>query len=109
MNTLCNILTFLFFLTGIGGAIAHQFFLSRLRKLHIRTWDQLGKPVVFLNFGILNIRRFAGFMWRKDYETLPDKKTVAFGGFLRTYFFFSAILGALTVAALICVAWQMKH
>jgi hypothetical protein len=67
-------------------------FSVRLRKLHAETWDQLGKPVVFLNSGMLNTIRFIRFMWHRSYESLPDEKTVAFGRFLRAFLIYYMIL-----------------
>jgi hypothetical protein len=91
----------LLFVSCIGGMITQQIFLSRLRKLHTATWDQLGKPVIFLNSGMLNTGRFIRFMWRRDYEVLPDQKTVALGRFLRAFLIFYTILFAVIIVVFI--------
>jgi hypothetical protein len=96
MTILLPILFALLFVSCISGLITQQIFLSRLRKLHTPTWDQLGKPVIFLNSGMLNTGRFIKFMWRRDYEALPDQKTVALGRFLRAFLIFYTILCLLT-------------
>jgi hypothetical protein len=85
MTTLLPFLFVVLFVSCVSGMIVQQVFTSRLRKLHTETWVQLGKPVIFLNSGFLNTCRFIRFMWRKDYEALPDKKTVALGRFLRAF------------------------
>lgn len=105
MNLICNILGSLFFLSGIVGTIAIHQFLSRLRKNHAKTWEQLGEPVLFLNFGVANVRKFIGFMWRKDYEALPDERTKTFAWALRAYLICCAFLGGLTVVAFSSVGW----
>src|SRR6267378_3857426 len=94
MNALCNILCVLFFLSGLGATIAFRIFWSRLRKQHTEAWEHLGRPWIILH------RRFIKYLWRREYESLPDVKLVAFGRFLRTYFISSMILGALTVLSL---------
>src|SRR5258708_19127842 len=92
MDTLMVILFPLLVVSCLGGMISQQCFLSRLRKLHPTTWDELGKHVLFLNSGLLNSIRFIKFMWHRRYESLPDGKTVAFGRFLRAYLIFYTIL-----------------
>jgi hypothetical protein len=44
MTALFLFLIALLFVSCIGGLITQQIFLSRLRRLHTVTWDQLGKP-----------------------------------------------------------------
>ena len=90
----------LLFAGCIGGMIAQQVFYSRLRKLHTATWEQLGKPVIILNAGMLGSILFIKFLWRRQYEALPDKKTVAFGRFLRAYLICYALLFALIILTL---------
>ena len=107
METLMVILIPLLFLSCLGGMISQQFFLSRLRKLHPATWDELGKPVLFLNSGLLNSIRFIKFMWHRGYESLPDGKTVAFGRFLRAFLIFYTILFPVTV--FVCVFAIKPH
>ncbi len=101
MNTLSIILFPLFFASGIAGTIAYRRFLSRLRKLHINSWENLVKPSSFLNFGIGNTRRFAVFLWRRDYEKIRNEKTVAFARFLRTYYICCGVLAAMTLAVVV--------
>jgi hypothetical protein len=88
----------------IGGMIIQQFFYSRLRKFHTATWEKLGKPVIILNAGMIGSIQFIKFLWRRDYESLPDKKTVAFGRFLRAYFICYALLFALIILSLALMA-----
>jgi hypothetical protein len=88
-------------LITIGGMAIQQAFFSRLRKLHTGIWDQLGKPVIFLNNGTQNGMAFVKFMWRREYESLPDRKTVAFGRFLRAYLLFYMIFFTLMVIGFI--------
>ena len=104
MEKLCNALCMILFLAGTGGFYAKWFFLARLRKLHVAKWEQLGRPVSFAG-GIFNTGKFVRFIWRKDYESLSDEKTLAFARFLRTYYFFSAILCALT-ALVMCMYYS---
>lgn len=80
-------------------------FWSRLRKHHAVTWERLGCPVVFLSCGPVKFSRFLSFLWRKEYESLPDRDTVAFGRLSRSLFIWSLVLGILTCGALIFVAW----
>ena len=91
----------LLFAGCIGGMIAQQVFYSRLRKLHTATWEKLGKPVIILNNGTQNGMAFVKFMWRREYESLPDMKTIALGRFLRAYLLFYMIFFALMVIAFI--------
>ena len=106
MTTLLPFLFVVLFVSAISGMIVQQVFMSRLRKLHTATWDQLGKPVIFLNSGFLNTCRLIRFMWRKDYEALPDQKTVALGRFLRAFLFFYTVLFAMIVVAFILTIKQ---
>src|SRR6267154_5704206 len=94
MNAICNILCLLFFLSGLGAMIAFRIFWARLRKQHAEAWEHLGRPLTILH------PRFVKYLWRREYESLPDLKLVAFGRFLRAYFISSMILGALTVLSL---------
>jgi hypothetical protein len=64
--------------------------------LHHDTWEHLGRPVIFLNSGILNTFEFLRFMWRRKYESLPDAGTVRFGRFLRGFLLFYFVLFLLT-------------
>ena len=102
--TLCNLFATLFILSGIASSIAFRMFWSRLRSQHLATWEQLGRPTSFF-IGPLKFRRFIWFLWRRDYESLLDQKTVTFGRFLRKLFVCSMILGALACAFMIFVAW----
>jgi len=92
MKTLVPYSFAVLFVSCFGGLIAIKTFQSRLRRLHTATWEQLGKPGVFLNNSPLNSIRFLRFMWRKDYKSLPDKNTVTFGRMLRAFLIFYAIL-----------------
>jgi hypothetical protein len=94
----------LLFVGCIGGMIAQQIFYSRLRKLHTATWEKLGKPVIILNAGMLGSIQFIKFLWRREYESLPDKKTVSFGRFLRAYLICYASLFALIILTLALTA-----
>ena len=98
MNTLFNILVALLMVSCVGGLVTQQIFLSRLRKKHTRTWEQLGKPVIFLNSGLLNTIDLLRFLWRKNYESLDDTKTVVLGRFLRGLLLFYAALFALIIS-----------
>lgn len=91
-----------------SGLIVQQVFFSRLRKLHTSTWDQLGKPVIFLNSGAMNAGRFIGFIWRRDYEGLPDPKTVELGRFLRAFYIFYILL-FVTVLVVFILAVGRPH
>ena len=91
----------LLFVSCVGGLITQQVFYSRLRRLHTATWEQLGKPVIFLNAGMLSSIRFLKFLWHREYESLPDRKTVAFARFLRAYLIFYAALFALIILGLL--------
>lgn len=108
MTAMLPFLFGLLFVSCISGMIVQQIFLSRLRKLHTATWDQLGRPVIFLNSGMLNTGRFIRFMWRRDYEALPDQKTVALGRFLRAFLIFYTILFVLVVAFVLAVKQTHK-
>jgi hypothetical protein len=90
----------LLFVGCIGGMIIQQVFYSRLRRLHTATWEQLGKPVIILNAGMLGSIQFIKFLWRRDYESLPDRKTVAFARFLRAYLICYAVFFALIILTL---------
>ena len=94
----------LLFVGCIGGMILQQFFYSRLRKLHTATWEKLGKPVIILNAGMIGSIQFIKFLWRREYESLPDRKTVAFGRFLRAYFICFVLLFALIILTLALAA-----
>jgi hypothetical protein len=80
-----------FFVSCVGGLIMQQIFFSRLRRLHTSTWEQLGRPVIFLNSGLLNTVAFFRFMWRREYESLGNQRTVAIARFLRALLIFYAI------------------
>ena len=102
------ILFVLLFVSCLGGLITQQTFFSRLRKLHTSTWEELGKPVIFLNSGIPNAARFIKFMWNRSYESLPNQRTVAFGRFLRAFLIFYVTQFVLTVIAFLLVLKQHK-
>lgn len=106
MTTLLPILLALLLVSCILGMIVQQVFKSRLRKLHTTIWDQLGKPVIFLNSGLLNTGRFIRFMWRRDYERLPDQKTVALGRFLRAFLIYYTTLFAVLIVVLLLAVKQ---
>ena len=97
VNTLYFALFLVLMVSCIGGLVTQQVFLSRLRRLHHATWEHLGRPVIFLNSGMLNTIGFLRFMWRREYEGLPDSGTVAFGRFLRAFLIFYFVLFGLTV------------
>ena len=80
----------------LTGLVTQQMFLSRLRRLHHDTWEHLGRPVIFLNSGFLNTKDFLCFMWRREYEALPDAETVRFGRFLRAFLLFYFVLFGFT-------------
>ena len=89
----------------IVGITTQQVFLSRLRKIDRRVWESIGKTVVFLNSGLLNTIDLARFLWSRDYEKVPDQKTVALGRFLRGFYvFYFALLGLM-----ILIFFIMKH
>src|SRR5580693_4019832 len=100
MDKLLPFAFILLFVGCIGGMITQQIFYSRLRKLHTATWEKLGKPVIILNAGMLGSIQFIKFLWRRDYESLPDRKTVAFARFLRAYLICFASLFALIILTL---------
>ena len=81
----------------IGGLITEQIFFSRLRRLHHPVWEQLGRPVVFLNSGFMNVLSFLRYMWRREYESLNDSGSVSLGRFLRGLFLFYFIYFGLFV------------
>ncbi|MEY2563214.1 MAG: hypothetical protein QOH88_1407 [Verrucomicrobiota bacterium] len=97
MNTLYFVLFLVLTVSCIGGLVSQQVFLSRLRRLHHSTWEHLGRPVIFLNSGMLNTAGFLRFMWRREYESLPDAGTVAFARFLRAFLIFYFVLFGLTI------------
>ena len=75
MNMLYNILVMLLMVSGVTGLVTQQVFLSRLRKKHTRIWEQLGKPVIFPNSGLLNTIDLLRFLWRKNYESFDELMT----------------------------------
>jgi hypothetical protein len=97
MNAVYFALFLVLMVSCIGGLITQQIFLSRLRRLHHSTWEHLGRPVIFLNSGMLNTLGFLRFMWRREYESLPDAGTVRFARFLRGFLFFYFVLFLFTV------------
>ena len=108
MMTLYIILFVLLLVSGVSGLVVQQVFLSRLRKRHTRTWEQLGKPVIFLNSGALNTIDLLRFLWRRDYESLDDTKTVKLGRFLRGFLLFYFALFTLTVGVFVLMATLHK-
>jgi hypothetical protein len=97
VNPLALALWFILMVSCIGGLVTQQVFFSRLRRLHHSTWEHLGRPVVFLNSGLLNTIGFLRFMWRRDYESLTDTGTLAFARFLRGFLLFYFALFAFTM------------
>jgi hypothetical protein len=97
VNALALVLFLILMVGSIGGLVSQQMFFSRLRRLHHSTWEHLGRPVMFLNSGMLNAIGFLRFMWRREYELLTDTGTVGFGRFFRAFLFFYFILFAFTV------------
>ena len=98
MNPLYVVSLVILMVSCISGFVIQQIFLSRLRKIHMRTWEQLGKPVIFLNSGMLNTLDFLRFMWRREYESLGDPRTIALGRFLRGFLLFYFVFFAFTMA-----------
>ena len=108
MKTIQIILFVPLLLSCVSGLVTQQLFLSRLRKKYTGTWEQLGKPVIFLNSGMLNTTNLLRFLWRKNYESLDDAKTIALGRFLRGFLLFYFVLCSLYIGTLVLMAGPHK-
>ena len=57
-----------------------KIFLSRLMRLHPAIWVKLGKPHV-----MMKTFKYFGYLWRKDFNSLPDDKIVVVGRAVRFF------------------------
>ena len=108
VNAVCFLLFLVLAVSCISGLIAQQVFLSRLRRLHHATWEHLGRPVIFLNSGLLNTVGFLRFMWKREYESLPDVGTVRFARFLRAFLLFYFVLFGIIVLVFFLTIPQVR-
>jgi hypothetical protein len=88
----------LFVSTGIGFVLQHRF-LSRLRTRHAQTWEALGRPTLFLNNSIGNSLAVLRFLWRREYQSLGDHRSVRLASFLRGYLAIHFLLFLFAVVA----------
>ena len=79
------------------GLIIMQVFFSRLKSRHNSVWVDLGRPVIFLNGGLMNTLGFMRYLWRRSYLSLGDERTIRIGAFLRSFLIFYFALLALTM------------
>ena len=95
-----DVFLILFVVLGIScvtGLITMQVFFSRLKSEHNAVWVDLGRPVIFLNSGMLNSFGFMRYMWRKSYLDLSDERTIRIATFLRSLLIFYFILLAVVM------------
>ena len=81
----------------VTGLVTMQIFFSRLHRNYEAEWIQLGRPVVFLNSGMLNSFALMRYLWRKDYAKLSDAGINRLGNFLRSLIIFYLALFALVL------------
>ena len=88
----------LFAVQGIGTVI-YLFLLARLfNRLeghHGAVHESLGRPSLFLNNNIRNNWLVIGWLWRKEFATLPDHETVRRATIVRVLFIALAVNFAL--------------
>jgi hypothetical protein len=101
MHDLVGPLFLLLLASCVTGLVTTQIFFSRLRRNFEGEWIQLGRPVVFLNSGMLNTFTLIRYMWRKDFEKLGDESVTKLGKFLRSFLVFYVALFVLVVVALV--------
>jgi hypothetical protein len=102
MIVLTQILWSLWLVSLILEKIVTWVFLSRLRRLHITTLNQLGKPVT-----MMPTFKFFGFLWRKDYDLLPDEQLVVIGRPARLFWLCQTVL--LVMVIVLTVLFSFSH
>jgi hypothetical protein len=104
MVILTQIIWSLWFSSWLAERIVVWIFLSRLRSLHAATWNQLGKPVT-----MMPTFKFFGFLWRRDYDLLPDDKLVVIGRPARLFWLSQTVLLAVAIAWSIFLSFSHKY
>ncbi len=90
-------------LSTICWMIIQQAFFSRLSKIHPEVWEDLGRPALFFNSNMANGSAFLKYLWRRDYESLPDMQTVSLGRFLRWHLILHMIYFAVVLIAILSI------
>jgi hypothetical protein len=74
MNFLAQLIYQLFAAAVVLELVVTWIFLSRLRRLHPETWKQLDEPTMSHRG-----RKFRIFLWRKEFNSMPDDRMVVIG------------------------------
>jgi hypothetical protein len=85
MRILFQILFGVLFVSAIAGLVLQYIFLLKLRTRHTPTWIALGRPTLFFNNSIANSFAVIGFLWRREYRTIPDQQFLKLSGVLRMF------------------------
>ena|SRR5258706_6573507 len=104
MHALLPILFIALVMSAVVGFVIQHAFLTRLRTHHTPIWEALGRPTLFLNNSITNSIAVLRFLWRREYQTLGDHRSVRLARFLRSYLALYVILFTLTIGVfLACI------
>ena len=101
MSTLLNFICIFWFVSVLLEKLITKIFLSRLRRLHTATWIHLGEPAV-----LMTTFKFLGFLWRKDFNLLPDEKIVVVGRAARFFWLCEAVLWVLMAVFVVELSWR---
>ena len=97
MSILENLICVLWVVSLVLEKIFCKFFLTRLKRLHAATWKQLGEPVI-----MMPTLRFLKFLWRRDFNLLPDDKILPVGEIVRRLYICQTILWLLMIVVVLC-------
>jgi hypothetical protein len=104
LQLLMHYLSLLWIVVFMLQKVVMKIFLSRLHARHTATWEQLGEPVTFMPTS-----KFIKFLWRRDYNALPDDRLVVFGRSLRFFWICHTVLWVSLVVLIIYMAECVPH
>ena len=79
---------FLLFGIALFGIGLHYRYLRMMRLSHPATWQSLGRPTPFPTGAALMMSfRVLRFLWRREYDTIDDRKFSRLSDLVRTYNF----------------------
>jgi hypothetical protein len=91
----------LYFLFWGVGFVGMQMFLYRLRHQFEGEWIRIGRPGLFSNNGIRGSLALLGYIWRREYSQLENRRLTSFGNFVRFVTFGFFVVFALTIAVFV--------
>jgi hypothetical protein len=66
--------------------------LWRLRRRHPETWETLGRPNYIFGYRIRESVTMLRFLWRREYRSLPDERSIRLAAFVRGFFAASLVV-----------------